>query len=123
MAHVNLNILTPFGPSELNVPGTNNKLRECTPAQDTEPFYFSVEDVIMLTNQHGFHSLKKYMATFWGHTYPVWVGHNGNGDILEGVVMLACPPFYKPHASPGSLITSVVPPPGFPTLATLPPVV
>jgi hypothetical protein len=125
MAHVSLNAggLTPFEPSPLNVPHCDNKLRECTPAQDAEPFYYSVEDIIVITTDPAYGGvIKKHMAKFWGHTYPVWVGYKADGTVNGAVIALACPPYYKPHAFPGVGISgTTTPPEGFPTLATLPP--
>lgn len=127
MAHVRLDVLTSFIPSELDVDGTGSKLRECTPAQDAEPAYYSVEDIIKITNQPEYmadpgSSIKKFMATFWGHTYQVWAGIDSNGRVIEGIIALRCPPFYSPHAFPGDDVSEEkgTPPIGFPTQATLP---
>jgi hypothetical protein len=123
MAYVRLEKLEQLGdPNDPQfVAGSDGRLQECTPEEVVDPAYFSAEDIIRITNQTDFHSIKKLKARFWGRKHQVWVGYKQDGNLLTGVIALQCPPYYKPHAFPGVDVSEVsVAPEGFPTQATLP---
>ncbi len=86
------------------ITGTTVKHEICTPAEDQAGSPFYVEDIIRLTQQPDFQSIKKYMAKFWGKRWQVWIGHKADGTILEEVIALACPPYYPPYTTVGVLL-------------------
>jgi hypothetical protein len=97
---------------------TDNKLRTCTAAEDTEPASFYPEDIIRITNQTDFSHLKKHMAKFWDVTKQVWVGYKmveSSEVLLKDVIVLRCPPYYPPHTLPGIDVSNTSKPPGFPS--------
>lgn len=93
----------------------DQKLDKCTPAEDNEEASFYVEDIIRVTNQTDFHSIRKVMARFWGERHQVWVGYKSDGiTVLKDVIALRCPPYYPPHSYPGVNVSDVPQPENFP---------
>lgn len=111
MAYTNWNELTPVS----SAASLDGRLEYCTPTEDGTPTSFYTEDILRVINQAGCVSISKKMATFWGLRLQVWVGHDSNNSIIQGVVALQCPPYYPPHTSPGVEATAAGKPAGFPT--------
>ncbi|MCU0346749.1 MAG: hypothetical protein MUC59_07385 [Saprospiraceae bacterium] len=94
MAYTSYQELDPFGPSE-------GKLETCTPAEDQAPSPFYPEDLLLISQQPGFATLQKHMARFWGRRWQVWAGYDGDGKLLEEVIAIRCPPYYREFSTAG----------------------
>ena len=86
----------------------------------TETFGHYVEDIILLTNQPAYGTdgyIVKHKANFWGFEGPVWVGYDKDGNRLDDVIALTCPPFHPPNGGgPEVYLEKDDKPDGFPNM-------
>lgn len=97
--------------------GNQATINEWTPEDEltNPPAGFYVEDIVRVTAQTNFDSLKKCKITFWGDEGMAWAGVDANGNYLEAVLALRCPPYHPPNlGGPNIKLFQADKPEGFP---------
>lgn len=68
--------------------------KECTTEQRAANNQFYGEDLLIVLGQTDVHTIKKFRASFWGVERAVWIALKANNTVIQGLVALACPPYY-----------------------------
>lgn len=69
--------------------------KECTAEQLAANNQFYGEDLlIVLGGDPEVHTIRKFRASFWGAERAVWIAVRADDTVIQGLVALACPPYY-----------------------------